>query len=316
MCVCVILDYKKSSRRDSGESNHSSRRDSSIGRTMTPSTTPPPPPRIGVSAVKRDSLAAPEFPNFRKEQRPSTSSAGSDSMPYSYSSHNQVDSSCQALPPPTIIMSSVTPPATSPTAPKGRRDSTTQCGRVNRRDSKTGISPERAPRLQRLQRQATAFDESCLPGGSRRGSQPALSPDPPEDGTRRNSRRDSLSPDSASRGRRDSRTHLSPDRSHEREGSPHRRHTLRRQSSSAARSSRSPDSASISSSRDASPSGRPPPLPVVECGSSRPAIRRQSTTEEILIARGFRRQSTTEEMIRCRNFRRQSSQSDDVCRLV
>ena len=34
-----------------------------------------------------------------------------------------------------------------------------------------------------------------------------------------------------------------------------------------------------------------------------PAIRRQSTTEEILIARGFRRQSTTEEMIRCRNFR-------------
>lgn len=42
-------------------------------------------------------------------------------------------------------------------------------------------------------------------------------------------------------------------------------------------------------------------------------IRRQSTTEEILIARGFRRQSTTEEMIRCRNFRRQSSQSDDAC---
>lgn len=266
--------------------------------------------------MKRDSLAAPEFPNFRHEQRPSTSSAGSDSMPlYSYSSHNQVDSSCQALPPPTIITSSVTPPATSPTAPKGRRDSTTQCGRVNRRDSKAGISPERAPRLQRLQRQATAFDESCLPGGSRRGSQPALSPDPPEEGQRRNSRRDSLSPDSASRGgRRDSRTHLSPDRSHEREGSPHRRHALRRQSSSAARSPRSPDSTSICSSRDASPCGRPPPLPVVEQGSSRPAIRRQSTTEEILIARGFRRQSTTEEMIRCRNFRRQSSQSDDVCR--
>lgn len=45
-------------------------------------------------------------------------------------------------------------------------------------------------------------------------------------------------------------------------------------------------------------------------------IRRQSTTEEILIARGFRRTSTTEEMIRCRNFRRQSSQSDDVARLL
>ncbi|XP_061400854.1 uncharacterized protein LOC133336590, partial [Musca vetustissima] len=314
--VSVVVESSKgSSRRDSAESNNSSRRDSSIGRIYTPSTTPPPPPRIGVSPVKRDSLAAPEFPNFRYEQRPSTSSAGSDSIQYfSTSSHNQVDSSCQALPPPTIITSSVTPPATSPTAPKGRRDSTTQCGRVNRRDSKAGISPERAPRLQRLQRQATAFDESCLPGGSRRGSQPALSPDPPEEGQRRSSRRDSLSPDSASRGRRDSRTHLSPDRSHEREGSPHRRHALRRQSSSAARSSRSPDSTSICSSRDASPCGRPPPLPVTENSSGRPAIRRQSTTEEILISRGFRRQSTTEEMIRCRNFRRQSSQSDDVCR--
>ncbi|XP_032296562.1 uncharacterized protein rsh isoform X4 [Drosophila virilis] len=227
-------------------------------------------------------------------------------------SKSQVDSACQALPPPTIITSSVTPPATSPTAPKGRRDSTTQCGRVNRRDSKAGISPERAPRLQRLQRQATAFDESCLPGGSRRGSQPALSPDPPEDCERRTSRRDSLSPDSASRGgRRDSRTHLSPDRSHERDGSP-RRHTLRRQSSSAARSPRSPDSNSCSSSRDPSPCSRPQTTTVEQ--NQRPAIRRQSTTEEILIARGFRRQSTTEEMIRCRNFRRQSSQSDDVCR--
>ncbi|XP_052855872.1 uncharacterized protein LOC128264452 isoform X4 [Drosophila gunungcola] len=235
-------------------------------------------------------------------------------------SKSQVDTACQALPPPTIITSSVTPPATSPTAPKGRRDSQTQCGRVNRRDSKAGVSPERAPRLQRLQRQATAFDEGCLPGGggggtgSRRGSQPALSPDPPDDcGERRTSRRDSLSPDSASRGgRRDSRTHLSPDRSHERDGSP-RRHTLRRQSSSAARSPRSPDSNSCCSSRDPSPCSRPQTQTTVE-QNQRPAIRRQSTTEEILIARGFRRQSTTEEMIRCRNFRRQSSQSDDVCR--
>ena len=41
--------------------------------------------------------------------------------------------------------------------------------------------------------------------------------------------------------------------------------------------------------------------------------RRQSTTtEEILIARGFRRQSTTEEMMRCRNFRRQSTQSEEL----
>ena len=35
-------------------------------------------------------------------------------------------------------------------------------------------------------------------------------------------------------------------------------------------------------------------------------MRRQSTTEEILIARGFRRESTTEDMQRCRNFRRQT----------
>ena len=38
-------------------------------------------------------------------------------------------------------------------------------------------------------------------------------------------------------------------------------------------------------------------------------MRRQSTTEEILIARGFRRESTTEDMQRCRNFRRQT----EVC---
>ncbi|XP_067637102.1 uncharacterized protein rsh isoform X3 [Eurosta solidaginis] len=314
--VPVVVESvgRSSSRRGSGESYPSSRRDNNIGRDITP---PPPPKNNSMNTKKRDSLAAPDFPNFRQEQRPSTSSGGSDSIQLisaTTSTHNQVDSACQALPPPTIIMSSVTPPATSPTAPlKGRRDSTTQCGRANRRDSKAGISPERAPRLQRLQRQATAFDESCIPGGSRRGSQPALSPDPPEDCERRTSRRDSLSPDSASRGgRRDSRAHLSPERSHDRDGSP-RRQTLRRQSSSAARSSRSPDSNSCSSSRDPSPCSRPPPLPSAE-PSSRPTIRRQSTTEEILIARGFRRQSTTEEMIRCRNFRRQSSQSDDVCR--
>nr|NP_001285178.1 radish, isoform K [Drosophila melanogaster]AHN59648.1 radish, isoform K [Drosophila melanogaster] len=319
--VPVVVECSKSaSRRGSGESYlSSSRRDSNVAGRVT---TPPPPGKYQMTK-KRDSLAAPEFPNFRQEQRPSTSSAGScsdHSMPLisTHSSthhlaHQQVDSACQALPPPTIITSSVTPPATSPTAPKGRRDSQTQCGRVNRRDSKAGVSPERAPRLQRLQRQATAFDEGCLPGGSRRGSQPALSPDPPDDCERRTSRRDSLSPDSASRGgRRDSRTHLSPDRSHERDGSP-RRHTLRRQSSSAARSPRSPDSNSCCSSRDPSPCSRPQTQTTVE-QNQRPAIRRQSTTEEILIARGFRRQSTTEEMIRCRNFRRQSSQSDDVCR--
>lgn len=64
---------------------------------------------------------------------------------------------------------------------------------------------------------------------------------------------------------------------------------------------------------DPSPGRHPQPTPI-ECSPRPQAIRRQSsTTEEILIARGFRRQSTTEEMIRCRNFRRQSSQSDDTC---
>lgn len=120
---------------------------------------------------------------------------------------------------------------------------------------------------------------------------------------------------------RDSRSHLSPDRSGERDISPVRRRRLRRQSTSIAGGGsragggrRSPDSSSCSS-RDPSPCNRataPPPPP--EPYPYRPAIRRQSTTEEILIARGFRRQSTTEEMIRCRNFRRQSSQSDDTSR--
>uniref|UniRef100_A0A182MCU4 Uncharacterized protein n=1 Tax=Anopheles culicifacies TaxID=139723 RepID=A0A182MCU4_9DIPT len=296
------------SRRNSNDSSRdrSSRRDSTIGGTATP---PPPPKVVGAQRKRKDSLVVAEMPNFRQEQRPSTSSTASDSGPL-FVAVGHVDSACQALPPPTIITSSVTPPATSPTAQKGRRDSTTQCGtKMTRRDSR--VSPERAQRLSKLQRQATAYDESCLPPGgwSRRSSQPALSPD--GEGPERQARRDSLSPDSASRGRRDSRSHLSPDRSHEREGSPRRSRRLRRQSSSAARQPRSPDSSSCCSSRDASPCARPPPPTE---SSARPSIRRQSTTEEILIARGFRRQSTTEEMIRCRNFRRQSSQSDDTSR--
>lgn len=141
------------------------------------------------------------MPNFRSEQRPSTSSTASDSAPILFPAVTQMDSSTQALPPPTIIMSSVTPPATSPTAPTKRRDSTTQCGRINRRDSRA--SPERGQRLSRLQRQATAYDESCLPPSgwnNRRGSQPtapALSPD--TESPDQQARRDSLSPDSASR---------------------------------------------------------------------------------------------------------------------
>ncbi|KAK3914157.1 Voltage-dependent calcium channel type A subunit alpha-1 [Frankliniella fusca] len=91
-----------------------------------------------------------------------------------------------------------------------------------------------------------------------------------------------------------------------------RRGRLRRQSTSVAgpRAPRSPESSSTCSSRDPSPSGGRHQLTrrssAQMSGPSpphAPAIRRQSTTEEILIARGFRRQSTTEEMIRCRNFR-------------
>lgn len=238
------------SRRDSGESNRSGRRDSLLGNGL--------PKIVGATKKRRDSLVVSELPNFRQEQRPSNSSNESCSgQLFVSSSSTHTDTGCQALPPPTIVMSSVTPPATSPTAPppKGRRDSTTQCGRVvQRRDSR--VSPER-PRLQRLQRQATAFDESCLPvggGSSRRGSQPALSPD--GDLSERRARRDSLSPDSATRGRRESRTHLSPDRNHDRETSPGRRSQLRRQSSSAGRSPRSPDTGSNNSSRCGTLSGR------------------------------------------------------------
>lgn len=158
---------------------------------------------------------------YRQEQRPSTSSTASDSGPLvaqtappataTASTATTTDST--TIQPPTIITSSVTPPATSPTVQATtpthpllatRRDSTTQCGRLGRRDSRPHASPERPTnKLSRLQRQNTAYDESCLPPGgwSRRGSQPtALSPDVDDSG--RKARRDSLSPDSASRGRR------------------------------------------------------------------------------------------------------------------
>ncbi|XP_077280205.1 LOW QUALITY PROTEIN: rap GTPase activating protein radish [Temnothorax americanus] len=232
--------------------------------------------------------------------------------------------------PPTIVMSSVTPPAISPTAgsslplpgtstsgssspvgspnvnntpthPYARRDSTTQCNFAKGKE----VSPSK---LSRLIRQQAAIDESMPPTG-RRGSQPTLSPDPDDGG--RKARRDSLSPDSASYPRRrDSKSHLSPDRTDKRDISPigQRKGRLRRQSTSmAGRPPRSPDSSSCSS-REPSPCARAPD----NIHRAPKIVRRQSTTEEILIARGFRRQSTTEEMIRCRNFRRQSSQSDDV----
>ncbi|KAK1126658.1 hypothetical protein K0M31_004284 [Melipona bicolor] len=173
--------------------------------------------------------------------------------------------------------------------------------------------------MSRLIRQSAAIDES-MPPARRRESQPTLSPDTDE-GERddffggffqgRRARRDSLSPDSASYPRRrDSRSHLSPDRAvDKRDISPIReRSQLTRQSMSMAGRSppRSPDSSSCSS-RDPSPCARAP-----GGVSHAPIARRQSTTDEIFIARGFRRQSTIEETIKCRNFRRQSSQSEKL----
>ncbi|XP_076685202.1 rap GTPase activating protein radish isoform X2 [Andrena cerasifolii] len=237
-----------------------------------------------------------------------------------------------SITPPTIIMSSVTPPTVSPTAasslplpgsstsgsssPVGspsvntamhpllttRRDSTTQCYYKGKETSPNKLS--------RLIRQPAAIDESMPPAG-RRGSQPTLSPDP-DDGGRR-ARRDSLSPDSASYPRRrDSKSHLSPDRNvDKRDMSPIRqgKAQLRRQSTSmVGRPPRSPDSSSCSS-RDQSPcactSSGFQPLSTI-------GNQQASATGEILIARGFRRQSTTEETLRCRNYRRQSSQSEEA----
>lgn len=65
------------SRRGSGDSFRS-RRDSSFNRAITP---PPPPKVVGATRKQRDSLTVVELPNFRQEQRPSTSSTASDSGP-------------------------------------------------------------------------------------------------------------------------------------------------------------------------------------------------------------------------------------------
>lgn len=321
-------------RRDSGDESKE-RRDSVDGHRHRRDSVAQPPRIVATHRKRRASPPTPAPPSFVD-----ASSDPVQQMPCVtvVAIHEPSRSDGEGGPPtaptmtmPTIITSAVTPSPTSPTTPSstqasqstqatqatsttqvqvtpsgrtppslgGRRDSTTQCGRA-RRDSRAAASPER--RLGRLQRQATAFDDpNGPPGPRRRDSGPSLGPD--DEGR---ARRDSLSPDSAARPRRD-RSQLSPDRAGGGELSPsaaRRRGRLRRQASCArVGRARSPESSSCSS-RDPSPCARPP---------ERTIIRRQSTTEEILIARGFRRQSTTEEMIRCRNFRRQSSQSDDAC---
>ena len=185
------------------------------------------------------------------------------------------------------------------------------------------VSPQLSPTSrQKIRRQSTAYDEcvnpkQCISGSNRRGSRPFLSPGAEDN--YRSSRRDSLSPDSAAednisrKGRRDSNVGGNSSDKDSRESSPRARwrRAGRRKSSAAAleeklttrkskqHHSHSPDSGS---SREASP----------KFGEGHPTIgiRRQSTTDEILIARGFRRESTTEDLMRCRNFRRQSSTAD------
>ncbi|XP_049944128.1 serine/arginine repetitive matrix protein 1-like [Schistocerca serialis cubense] len=310
----IITARDPAQRRGSGESSRSGgRRDSTTVIASSGSRR-----GSGESARSGSNELFISFNKAFKEQRPSTSSTASDSGP----------SMAVPAPPPSSSAAGTT--STTADVTSSSIGTTSPCCRQvyykSRRDSRSHASPERrssgkesSGKFPRLPRQSTAIDESSLPPG------PTLSPDlqpasddggggPPGPGAGRKARRDSLSPDSASysRGRRDSRTHLSPDR--DRESTSITGGPLSRAGSVCPPPPRSPDSCSSTcSSRDPSPCARE------RAGSSAgpiahaPAIRRQSTTEEILIARGFRRQSTTEEMIRCRNFRRQSSQSAEEC---
>ncbi|KAE9545072.1 hypothetical protein AGLY_000615 [Aphis glycines] len=317
-------------------------------QTMTPPTmvissvTPPP-----------TSPRAPLSPTHQHAPSSVSNAAAAASISATANASVSSGYTCSAVPTQHSVSCGYTPPVSVPSSPVSavpptqlcagnvthaplvsRRDSTTQVYSSRaRRNSKPHVSPERrhskdgisvGNKLPRLQRQSTAIDETCMPSSlhcGRRSSQPTLSAD--QDYSDRKTRRDSLSPDSAHYARRrDSRVSggLSPDRQG-RDVSPgrqRRRRNYRRQSTTmggynvrSCQSSRSPDSSSSCSSREPSPAGRA----VAPATSQRtPIIRRQSTTEEILIARGFRRQSTTEEMIRCRNFRRLSSQSDECYR--
>ncbi|XP_026675723.1 uncharacterized protein PB18E9.04c [Diaphorina citri] len=292
---------------------------------VLPTPTPTPSAPLLSSSFQQQTSQESSIPSLAQILSASAAAAASTSPVHTITTHTTTNVTAPTSP------SHITPSPVPHQLVATRRDSTTQVNSKvymkNRRDSRGyATSPERRTtkdsKYPRLPRQSTAIDESSLPSnvGGRRGSQPTLSPDP-EDTTGRKARRDSLSPDSAGygRNRRDSRTHLSPERNTDRDISPvgrTRRGKLRRQSTTIAgyrrgsHSPRSPESSSTCSSRDPSP-GKPVPG---NRDSHAPSIRRQSTTEEILIARGFRRQSTTEEMIRCRNFRRQSSQSDDCSR--
>lgn len=98
-------------RRGSGESGKSSRRDSLT--TSSPKHHRRYHHHHHHGRGRRDSK--PDFPLFRDERRTSltTESIFTPQLP-STSTALRIDSSTQALPPPTIITSSVTPPSTSP----------------------------------------------------------------------------------------------------------------------------------------------------------------------------------------------------------
>ncbi|KAK6621394.1 hypothetical protein RUM43_011700 [Polyplax serrata] len=237
------------SRRSSGESGRSRRDSMSSTSVVAPSVHQK--QHSCRHHRRKASRAELDEKYYRNEQRPSTSSTASDSVPVSTTETNT-----QVLPPPTIVTSSVTPPSTSPkaispvrpsvssspfdkqlnsaatspvrTSPVSlastRRDSTTQVYYKSRRDSRSPDGRPRDPKkFPRLPRQSTAIDEALPPSTSRRESQPTLSPDPSgEDVIGRKARRDSLSPDSAGCGRsgRESRSRLSPDRSTDKDVSP------------------------------------------------------------------------------------------------
>ncbi|XP_037073100.1 uncharacterized protein LOC119094130 [Pollicipes pollicipes] len=158
------------------------------------------------------------------------------------------------VPAPAAILHRTSLPTITPLA-RGRDARPRACISPEPMPSYRGREP--SPKQGGLRRQAAAFDESSPLARGRRGSRPFLSPDPGDaDPAARGRRRDSLSPDSAAE-----------------EMNQARRLKSRRQSNE-----ESPEGSSTGSSRDPSPNS---------------SVRRQSTTEEILIAKCRQRRATS-----------------------
>ncbi|CAG5097915.1 Similar to RAP1GAP: Rap1 GTPase-activating protein 1 (Homo sapiens), partial [Cotesia congregata] len=249
------------------------------------------------SAAVREHLEAQRSSSERQESKnfltPETKSFGTDPKPPSME-NIKAEKNYLTLEPgvntPTIIMSSTTPPSISPTLNNLPLPGASMSG---------GLSPVGSPSVHNTPNHpllTTRRDSTtqCYYGKGKEVSSSKLS----------RLTRQAATIDESPSGRRSSQPTLSPDPDDG--GRKARRDSLSPDSASYSRRRDSKNSSSCSS-RDPSPCAR-------GLGSIQhaPIIRRQSTTEEILMSRGFRRQSTTEEMIRCRNFRRQSSQSDDT----